>query len=90
MKTRYINDNNNHRKTPLSYLLSLTFLCLSFFSVLSWSGDFYKGLTAHKEGDYKTALREWIPPAEQGNADVQFNIFCIKKQFRFFNNLVSQ
>ena len=32
------------------------------------SADFQKGLTAAQSGDYATALREWTPLAEQGNA----------------------
>jgi TPR repeat protein len=31
-----------------------------------------KGLTAFESGDYSTALSEWTPLAEQGNADAQF------------------
>ena len=38
---------------------------------VSWSTDFQKGLTAYKSGDFATALREWTPLAEQGNALVQ-------------------
>ena len=30
--------------------------------------DFQKGLTAHKRGDYATALREWKSLAKQGDA----------------------
>ena len=71
MKTRSRNDNNNYKKPPLSNLLSLTFLCLSFFSVLSWSGNFDKGVTAYEKGDYKTALREWTPLVEKGDALAQ-------------------
>ena len=29
---------------------------------------FRRGLTAYDKGDYKTALREWKPLAEQGDA----------------------
>jgi TPR repeat protein len=36
--------------------------------------DFQKGLTAAQRGDYTTALREWRPLAEQGNADAQYNL----------------
>ena len=32
---------------------------------------FDEGLAAHKRGDYATALREWRPLAEQGNATAQ-------------------
>jgi len=43
-------------------------------SPLSWGADFQKGLTAAQNGDFATALREWTPQAEQGNADAQFNL----------------
>ena len=36
--------------------------------------DFQKGFRAYKSGDYATALREWRPLAEQGNADAQYNL----------------
>ena len=38
------------------------------------SADFQKGLIAYESGDYATALREWRPLAEQGNAGAQFNL----------------
>ncbi len=39
----------------------------------AWAG-FDEGLAAHKRGDYATALREWRPLAEQGDAAAQFNL----------------
>ena len=36
------------------------------------SADFQKGVDAYDRRDYATALREWKPLAEQGNADAQF------------------
>ena len=36
--------------------------------------DFQKGLDAYQSGDYATALKEWEPLAEQGNADAQYNL----------------
>jgi TPR repeat protein len=41
---------------------------------LSWSADFQKGLSAYNSGDYTTALREWKPLANQGNATAQNNL----------------
>ena len=38
------------------------------------SADFQRGADAYRSGDYATALREWKPLAEQGNADAQFNL----------------
>jgi TPR repeat protein len=57
----------------------LTTLCLTLTLLLgsagvSWSADFQKGVTAYASGDYATALREWKPFAEQGDADAQYNL----------------
>jgi len=41
------------------------------------SADFQKGLDAAQKGDFATALREWKPLAEQGNAPAQFNLGLI-------------
>jgi hypothetical protein len=41
---------------------------------MSWSADFQKGYDAYQSGDYATALREWQPLAEQGNADAQYEL----------------
>jgi TPR repeat protein len=38
------------------------------------SADFQKGITAYERGDFATALREWKPVAEQGDASAQFNL----------------
>ena len=40
----------------------------------AFSADFIKGVTAAQSGDFATALREWTPLAEQGNADAQNNL----------------
>jgi hypothetical protein len=37
-------------------------------SLPSWSADIGKGLAAAESGDYATALREWRPLAELGDA----------------------
>jgi hypothetical protein len=38
-----------------------------------WAG-FDEGLRAMQSGDYATAFREWLPLAEQGYVDAQFNL----------------
>ena len=55
--------------------LILTFLIILFTltSNVVWSADFNKGSDAFKSGDYTTALYEWRPLAEQGNARAQYN-----------------
>ena len=47
--------------------------------LLSWSvsgqaQDFQKGMEAFDQGDFQTALEEWRPLAEQGDADAQFGL----------------
>ncbi len=46
--------------------------------ILLWSSvaaaDFRAGAEAYKRGDYATAYQEWLPLAEQGNADAQFSL----------------
>jgi uncharacterized protein len=36
--------------------------------------DLQKGFSAYQAGDYATALQEWKPLAEQGNATAQYNL----------------
>ena len=49
------------------------------FSMLLSSGvavavDFNKGLKAYDSGDFKAALAEWVPLAEQGDAEAQYSL----------------
>ena len=39
----------------------------------AWAG-YDEGLAAYNRGDYATALREWRPLAEQGDANAQYNL----------------
>ena len=59
-------------KTPLTFLLSLTFLFL--FSGSVYGGDWQDGWDAYKRKDYKTAFSLWKPLAEQGNVTAQYNL----------------
>jgi len=58
----------------LTTTLCLTLAVLLGSAGLSWSADFQKGLTAAQSGDFATALREWEPLAEQGDASAQFSL----------------
>jgi len=56
-------------------------LCLTIAVLLgsagnSASADYQKGLDAAKRGDFATALREWTPLAEQGDADHRTHRIC--------------
>ena len=43
-------------------------------SISSYAADFNKGLTAAQSGDFATALKEWKPLAEEGDAVAQYNL----------------
>ncbi len=43
-------------------------------SIPASSADFRKGWVAYNRGDYTTAMSEWKPLAEQGNADAQHSV----------------
>ena len=45
-----------------------------FSAVSTHAQDFYKGSVAAHSGDYVTALKQWLPLAEQGNASAQYSI----------------
>ena len=48
--------------------VALSIIC---FVAPVWA-DFQAGMEAYNRGDFKTALREWQPLAEQGDARAQF------------------
>ena len=41
---------------------------------MAWSAEFEKGQEAYDLGDFESALAEWQPLADSGNADGQFGI----------------
>ena len=55
-------------------ILCLTLAVLLGSAGVSWSADLQKGLDAHRNKDYATALRELKPLAEQGDAYAQNNL----------------
>ncbi len=60
-------------KAKLAGLALIAALCARFtlgLTAPAWAG-FDEGVAAAKRGDYATALREWRPLAEQGNANAQ-------------------
>ena len=59
----------------ISTMKNLSLATLLIFSCsTAWAADFDKGLAAYKAGDFATALAEWKPLAEQGDASSQFNL----------------
>jgi TPR repeat protein len=55
-------------------LLSVFALLPLVLSPVSWGADFAKGQEAYNSGDYETAIAEWQPLAEAGDADGQFGM----------------
>ena len=58
----------------LTATLCLTIAVLLGSAGVSVSATFQKGLDAAQSGDFATALREWTPLAEEGNASAQENL----------------
>jgi TPR repeat protein len=58
----------------LTATLCLTLAVLLGSAGVSVSQDFQVGMDAARKGDYATALREWTPLAEQGDAGAQYNL----------------
>jgi len=63
---------SNDRPMSLRFTIALV-LSIVCPVVPAWA-DFQAGLAAYKRGDYATALREWRPLAEQGDASAQFQL----------------
>ena len=40
----------------------------------SAAADFQAGLSAYETGDFETALAEWLPLADEGSPEAQFNV----------------
>jgi TPR repeat protein len=64
----------NTRMRKRIFALCLTIGVILGYAWIIWDSDFRKGLTAYKRGDYATALHEWTPLAEQGDAYTQFSL----------------
>ena len=58
---------------PIKTLL-LAVVLLFGSSQVGCAQEFERGLEAAQRGDYATALKEWRPLAEQGDADAQYNL----------------
>ena len=56
----------------LTLTISLILAVLLGSAGTSWGADFDKGYEAYYSGDFATALQEFMPLAEQGNADAQY------------------
>ncbi|MGH8223251.1 MAG: tetratricopeptide repeat protein, partial [Woeseiaceae bacterium] len=52
----------------------LLLCCLMLLLATASGADFEAGFAAYSRGDYETALAEWQPLAEQGDASSQFGL----------------
>ena len=52
---------------------ALCLVAVAFATAPAFAG-FQEGYDAYERGDYKTALREYLPLAEQGNLSAQYNL----------------
>jgi uncharacterized protein len=61
------NDRLIAIRFPITLILSMVCIVLP-----AWA-DYQAGMDAYNHGDFATALREWRPLAEQGDAKAQFS-----------------
>jgi TPR repeat protein len=54
-------------------ILLLPFISILLFCAPAFA-DFAKGFDAAQKGDFVTALKEWKPLAEKGDAGAQYNL----------------
>ena len=59
------------RDLSVRVLLAAALICGAIAP--AWA-DYWDGKAAYKAGDYTTALKEWRPLAEQGDAGAQYNL----------------
>ena len=52
-------------------IIAAAVISVVMLATSAFAQDFQKGFEAYNAGDYATALQEWRPLAEQGNARVQ-------------------
>ena len=58
----------------MKILVRCAALALLLAPAIGKAQDFDAGMAAHKAGDYATALRDWAPLAEQGDALAQLGL----------------
>ena len=55
-------------------MMKIALFVISLFIVGPAFAGFDEGLAAYEKSDFATALKEWLPLAEQGDAKAQFNL----------------
>ncbi|MCX5727856.1 MAG: sel1 repeat family protein, partial [Nitrospirae bacterium] len=71
---------SDNRPMPLRFPITLV-LSLVCLVVPAWA-DYQAGMDANNRGDYASALREWRPLAEQGDAAAQYNLGVLYEKGR--------
>ena len=64
-------------------------IILSFLFSFSVFADWKAGLDAYNAGDFQTALKNWIPLAEQGYANSQYSLGLMYVEQGFFQSLLA-
>jgi TPR repeat protein len=64
------------------FAFAIILLASALISGASFAASMQKGWEAYENGDYATALKEWRPLAERGNANMQYNLGLMYVQGR--------
>lgn len=64
----------------MKILLSLVIAFAAFAAPAACAQDFAAGVAAFQRGNYQTAIKNWMPLAEQGNAEAERNVGIMFQQ----------
>jgi uncharacterized protein len=70
----YAGEKSPIKIKSITLLSALTFIFLLTSSSVIFADDFQDGVDAYNRKDYKTAYQLWLPIAEQGDAEAQYNL----------------
>lgn len=71
-------------------MIAVAFIGLFFMNkgLLAEDKDYEKGLYATKKNDYDTALKYWLPHAQDGNKKYQFNVGRLYESMKDYDNAI--
>ena len=71
-------------------IVSAAVISVVMLATSAFAQDFQKGWDAYDAGDYATALQEWRPLAEQGNAYAQTNLGFMYEMAKAFHKTMQK
>lgn len=70
------------RITALFYLAVVAITAVGFWSLMNEFNQFDAGMQAARSGDYQGAMARWLPLAEKGHPEAQYNLGVLHEEGR--------